>query len=158
MASEHKTQITIAIIGVIGTIAVAIISNLDKFGGNEQQAKELVATIAPAPPAEISNNISAPNINTFSPKQFDGRIGKVFIQNSSPYPFKVSLWHPASKQIFKSWSLDEGTETHLTTDNQAINIGNDWGIQIGDSQVKPIDDASSWVNNEWRVNPNSYHE
>jgi hypothetical protein len=91
-------------------------------------------------------------------KQFDGRVGKIFVKNTSAYPFKVTLWHPDSETIFHSWVLKPISKEYLHVSGEAINIGNDWGMQIGSSRVRSVGDAADWVDNEWRVSPDTFFE
>ncbi len=90
-------------------------------------------------------------------KQFDGRVGKIFVKNTSAYPFKVTLWHPDSERVFESWVIKPTSKQYLSVSGEAINIGNDWGIQIGDSLVRSVDEAGTWVNHEWRVSPETFY-
>lgn len=146
----------IAVIGIVGAIAVAVISNLDKFGDDNPVATIPIDKIVSQPSMRQSVEISESSKDIYIPKQFDGRIGKIFVKNTTSHPFKVTLWHPDSELIYRSWVLDGTTKLYLKINKEAINIGNDWGIQIGDSEVKSIDVAATWTNNEWRVAPNSF--
>jgi hypothetical protein len=157
MANEHKTQIIIAIIGLVGAIVVAVIPNLDKFGN----ADDTVVALNVAPSGSSSNIVepsvgTLENPNSYQPKQFDGRVGKIFVKNTSLYEFKVTLWHPDSESIFGSWVFSGTSKKYLKRDGSAFSIGNDWGIQIGDSTIKSIGDVSSWKGNEWRISQDSF--
>ena len=92
----------------------------------------------------------------YSVKAFDGRVGKIFVKNTSLYEFKVTLWHPDSEAIFKDWVVAGTSKKYLQHDDQVIHIGNDWGVQLGESDVKSIGRAAEWVNNEWRLSQGTF--
>lgn len=153
MKSAHKIQIAIAIIGLISAISVAIIANWDKLFPHKVKYPPIVQG------SQSENTKSAQTKTTtfiYTPKQFDGRVGEIFVKNTSLYPFKMTLWHPDSESKFRSWVINGTSKKYLSVNGSAISIGNDWGIQIGDSEVKSVDDTSTWTNSEWRVSQNTF--
>jgi hypothetical protein len=56
----------------------------------------------------------------------------------------VTLWHPDNGQPFQSWRVGPGETLRLLHDGAPINIGSDWGVQLGDSEVKPVFRVSAW--------------
>ncbi|MEN8135226.1 MAG: hypothetical protein ABFS18_06780 [Thermodesulfobacteriota bacterium] len=108
--------------------------------------------------SKAANDLILTPKTSYMPKQFDGRVGKIFVKNTSLYPFKVTLWHPDSEKAYKSWVINGTTKMFLSVKEEAINIGNDWGVQLGESEVKSIDDTSLWANNEWRLTQDSFFE
>ncbi len=118
--------------------------------GVPKKANKSNSPIAKQP---VNNNKES---TEFEPKQFDGRIGKIHVRNNTLYEIKVTLWHPDSAAIFNSWVMSGTSKKYLKSNNTAINIGNDWGIQLGDSAIKSIGDAANWKGGEWRVTPQSF--
>lgn len=88
----------------------------------------------------------------YKPCQFGSRIGSIIFQNNSNYPVNVKLWHPANtNQQFRQWEISSKTTKKLS-ENDDKGYGDDWGIQIGDSEIKCI----SMVNNKWDYNKGEF--
>lgn len=84
--------------------------------------------------------------------EFGGRVGKVVFKNSSAYPINVKLWHPNSNSIYTTQKVQGNTSIDF-----GINVGDDWGIQLGSSQVKCIGDVSNWRNNTFNVDSATFY-
>lgn len=102
-------------------------------------------------------------ISLWEPKSsFDGRVGSIAINNNSLYQVRVTLWHPDSKSPFKSYSIPGQSEVVIQHNNSPINIGSDWGIQIGskNSMVRTVVDVSSWSssNNRWNLKTSTFFD
>ena len=93
---------------------------------------------------------------SYTPARFDGRVGQISIENTSAYPVQIALWHPDSKSTFGTWTITAVSTKFLAHEGKRINIGNDWGIQLGDSEVKSIGRISRWSNGTWAVSPQSF--
>lgn len=162
MTSEHKTQIIIAIIGLVGTVAVGLLSNWDKLQSveNLDSINDNPSTVMPSGSSnvDVSNQDVTSTIQSgYIPRQFDGRIGRVSINNTTLYDFTITLWHPDTQSRFSSWVVPGKTKKYLEVNEERISVGNDWGIQIGDSEIKSIGDASDWRASEWHVNQNNFY-
>jgi hypothetical protein len=79
---------------------------------------------------------------------FDGRVGSIAIYNNSLYQVKVTLWHPDSKSPFNTYTIPGQSEMIIQYNNSPINIGSDWGIQVGSKKsiVRTVVDVCSWSN------------
>lgn len=79
-------------------------------------------------------------------------IGNILINNNDTRAAKIRLYHSdAPGSIFATWHIANDKSTSLTMQNERINIGSDWGIQIvfGDgvtSCVYPIATVGSFEN------------
>ena len=97
----------------------------------------------------LSNNRSS-----WNPKvAFDGRVGQIEFVNNSFYDVTVHLWHPDTKDFFMSFLIKKNSKSLLQYNNQPLNIGSDWGIQVGSKQsrVRTVMDVS-----EWKIDGNHY--
>jgi hypothetical protein len=107
----------------------------------------------------VLNIIPIKNLKPTMPHvAFDGRQGHIVVRNNSLYSLKVTLWHPDSKIVLKSWTIAGEAEMYLKKDNEDLVFGNDWGIQLGEADIKSIQDSSHWINTEkkWEVNQDTF--
>ena len=102
-------------------------------------------------------------INEWEPKTaFDGRVGTIQVTNDSRYKVNLTLWHPDSKAPFDTYPIEGQSDLVILYNNAPINIGSDWGVQIGsrNSPVKTVVDVSSWssTDNRWYLKTSVFHE
>ena len=109
-------------------------------------------------PVAMVAAITPGQARVFKPRQFDGRIGKIQIANPSLYPLNVTLWHPDTASKFKTWTIKGQSKQYLKLNGKVFSIGNDWGVQLGNSPVKSISHSAKWQNNEWSVSSQSFFE
>ncbi|MGK0293230.1 MAG: hypothetical protein ACI9U1_001623 [Porticoccaceae bacterium] len=100
-------------------------------------------------------------ISLWEPKSaFDGRVGTIAINNNSLYQVIITLWHPDSKSPFVSYSIPGQSEIIIMHNSSPINIGSDWGVQIGskNSLVRTVVDVSSWSssNRRWNLKTSTF--
>lgn len=98
------------------------------------------------------------NQETYTPCDFGGRVGKIRFTNESGYKINVKLWHPDTKELFATWSVKAGESATLSTDGKEINIGDDWGIQLGSSKVKCVGEAALWQSKFFKVTSTNFYE
>ena len=81
----------------------------------------------------------------YSPPPFDGRVGRIHFHNDSPYPVTVTLWHPDDGNVYGQWTIAGGATSVLCKDDDnPVRVGSDWGLQLGDSDIRPLSKVSEW--------------
>ncbi|MEO1493419.1 MAG: hypothetical protein AAFV19_14790 [Pseudomonadota bacterium] len=149
----HTIQILIAVIGLVAAIGGAMLSNWQNIFGPPNDRS---AAAQPNITQPIVNPTPAPVTPSYTPVSFDGRVGMIEVRNTSLYEFKVTLWHPDSASVFGTWSVAGTSKRHLKIQGEAFHIGNDWGVQLGDSEVKSVGRATEWRNGEWRLSQDTF--
>ena len=99
-------------------------------------------------------------LSDWEPKiSFDGRMGAIEVNNTSPYVITVHLWHPDSKTLFRSYKVKGQSRQELLHSEIPIVIGSDWGIQVGSkkSRVKTLSNVATWKNNDWYLDLASFY-
>lgn len=77
--------------------------------------------------------------------QWDGHIGKIAFFNSTSSKVRVTLYHPdAPAWSFATWDFSAGVNAWLYYNNQPVNIGMDWGIQVNNSPICIVKTVSGW--------------
>ena len=77
----------------------------------------------------------------FTNYPFDGRIGRGEFTNDENVqgPITLTVWHPDTGQPFRTYDVDSGTTLFLNDPNgNPVNMGNNWGVQVGGGQIKPV--------------------
>lgn len=148
---QHTIQIIIAVIGLVAALGGAILANWQNIFGQGSTSEARPQTIANTTP-------EAQPRDTYEPASFDGRVGMIEVRNTSLYAFKVTLWHPDSASVFGTWSIAGTSKEHLKLQGEVFHIGNDWGVQLGDSPVKSVGVAAQWRNGEWRLTQDSFFQ
>ena len=75
----------------------------------------------------------------YFPPPFQGTVGQLRITNNSIYPITISLWHPDNRQVRLRYLVPgNSTEVALDEAGHAAFLGDNWGLQIGDSAIKPL--------------------
>ena len=70
---------------------------------------------------------------------FKGLIREIIFENTSLYPVTVTLWHPDNGEEFMFCDVKGGTSVKLCNhDRKPIGVGDDWGVQLGYSEIKEI--------------------
>jgi hypothetical protein len=82
----------------------------------------------------------------YSPPKFQGRTGNIYFTNDSPNSVTVWLWHPDNGERFASWDSRRGATSRLYYNGAPIVVGDDWGVQLGDSKIRPLSDFARWDN------------
>ena len=89
----------------------------------------------------------------YDPPNFKGQVGEIIFKNTSLYPVTVTLWHPDNGEEFASWVVKGCESLKLLSDGKSIHVGDDWGVQLGyseveeikrDSRIKPISQFAKW--------------
>ncbi len=84
--------------------------------------------------------------------EFGGRVGGVVFKNESAYPINVKLWHPDNNKIYTTKKVAGNTSV-----NFGINVGDDWGIQLGSSKIKCIGATATWAKDIFSVSSASFY-
>lgn len=106
-----------------------------------------VPPVPPVPPA--------PHIETDSEHyqklncKFGGRVGKAIIYNNSPYPAEIAYFHPNTYERHIRF-LVNGQSSH----SEDFNVGEDWGIKIGNRNVECLSTVAEWSGNQFIVSTN----
>jgi hypothetical protein len=80
----------------------------------------------------------------YSPPPFEGRVGQITFENGSLYPVIVTLWHPDNGKAFASWKVDGQQTSRLIHDGRPINVGDSWGVQLGNAKIRPLSQFARW--------------
>jgi hypothetical protein len=72
-------------------------------------------------------------------RTFDGRVGAVLLRNAGPRSVEVRIYHPDGLgDVELRRQAPAGAELALQgADSSRLVLGNDWGIQVGQSCVAP---------------------
>ena len=81
--------------------------------------------------------------------KFGGRVGKVTIYNNSPYPAEIAYFHPNTYERHIRF-LVNGQSSH----SEDFNVGEDWGIKIGNRNVECLSTVAEWSGNQFIVSTN----
>jgi hypothetical protein len=113
----------------------------------------ILSNTTPSPSPSVSTFPIPSTPRRYSPIPFDGRIGEIEFVNTTLYLVRVTLWHPNTglKQE-KDYQFQGGQRDFLSDGDKHIYIGNDWGIQIGDSDIKPVAQVA-----KWKIDSNGKH-
>ncbi|MDZ7963212.1 MAG: hypothetical protein RMY34_36070 [Aulosira sp. DedQUE10] len=82
--------------------------------------------------------------SNFRPGQpgWTGQVGKIAVVNTTSAPVEINLYHPdAPGGIFGTYEIDPGANIFLADGG---NIGMDWGIQVGGSDIRIVGLVSDW--------------
>jgi hypothetical protein len=80
----------------------------------------------------------------YHPPEFEGRTGQITFENTSLYPVNVTLWHPNNGKAFASWKVDGQQTCRLIHEDRPITVGDTWGVQLGNSKVRPLSQFAKW--------------
>ncbi len=96
------------------------------------------------PPGSV-NKIPEKGGPTYRPPKFEGLVGKIKFNNPALYPVTVTLWHPNSGEVQVHQTVNGNENPYLLDDDKKpINVGDDWGVQLGDSKIKPVSKCARW--------------
>jgi hypothetical protein len=80
----------------------------------------------------------------YTPPGFEGRTGEITFANDSLYSVNVTLWHPSNGKRFATWKIAGQETPRLFYDGRPIVVGDDWGVQLGNSKVRPLSQFAVW--------------
>lgn len=84
---------------------------------------------------------------SYYPPPFQGTVGHLQITNNSLYPVTITLWHPSNGQVWRQYVLlPNSTRVARDVGGAVASLGDDWGLQIGASPIKPLSRCASFQN------------
>ncbi len=95
--------------------------------------------------------------HTYKPCKFGGRVGKLIVKNNSLYAIDVNLYHPNTARLFVTKRIEGQASIDYTQDYPGYGFGDDWGIQLGDSEVKCIGKVSKWENDVFYTSSSTFY-